>query len=327
VFLALVMAASTIPASGAAAGTRVEGVPQFSHVFLIIGENADYSHINASSAPYLSTVVRPQSAWLDNYYAATHWSQANYVALATGQFTSCEQHDGGTACHQNVDNIYHQLDQAGSSWKVWLEAGAGRCDGGGSSCTSDTPCPLSGFYTTGNPPILFDDIEGPGGVWSATTPSSECLANDVPAGTDTDPMGTFNGDLSLGAVPAFNTIIPNGCDDGDGSCAPVNDRIRQYDDFLAREVPLIEASPAFADNGVIIITYDEDQRMGGLAPHNGLGQGGHTVCAVISPMVVPGDYAAQTYAYSVLRTLQDGYGLAPYLGHAADVSALPVSWK
>lgn len=92
-------------------------------------------------------------------------------------------------------------------------------------------------------------------------------------------------------------------------------------------MPLIEASPAFANNGVIIITYDEDQRMGGLAPHNGLGQGGHTVCAVISPMVVPGDYSAQTFAHSVLRTLQDGYGLAPYLGHAADVSALPVSWK
>src|SRR5262245_22861712 len=37
-------------------------------------------------------------------------------------------------------------------------------------------------YTTGNPPILFDDIEGENGVWS-TTPSAQCLANDVPAGT------------------------------------------------------------------------------------------------------------------------------------------------
>ena len=107
---------------------------------------------------------------------------------------------------------------------MWLEAGAGRCDGGGSSCASDTACPLSGFYTTGNPPILFDDIEGPRGVWSATTPSNECLANDIPAGTDTDGMATFNADLAMGNVAAFNTIIPNGCDDGEASCAPVNDR-------------------------------------------------------------------------------------------------------
>jgi hypothetical protein len=28
--------------------------------------------------------------------AATHWSQANYVALVTGQFTACEQKDGAS---------------------------------------------------------------------------------------------------------------------------------------------------------------------------------------------------------------------------------------
>jgi hypothetical protein len=99
--------------------------------------------------------IRPHSAWLTNYYAATHWSQANYVALATRQFTGCEQKDGGIACHQNVDNAFHQLDQAGLSWKVWLEAGAAKCDtGSGGSCSSNTACPLAGFYTTGNPSDL-----------------------------------------------------------------------------------------------------------------------------------------------------------------------------
>ena len=43
-----------------------------------------------------------------NYYAATHWSQANYVALMSGQFNHCQQQDGGIACHQDVDNLYHQ---------------------------------------------------------------------------------------------------------------------------------------------------------------------------------------------------------------------------
>jgi hypothetical protein len=296
-------------------------------VFLIIGENTDYSHLTASNAPYLITNVEPRSAWLTNYYAATHWSQANYVAMVTGQFTSCEQADGGIACHQNVDNLYHQLDQARSTWQVWLDAGPGKCDGGGSTCASDTPCPLTGFYTTGNPPILFDDIEGPAGIWSPTTPSAECLANDIPAGTDADGMATFNADLAFGNVASFNTVIPNGCDDGEASCAPINDASTQFDDFLAREVPLIEASPAFGKDGVIIITYDEAQRMGGLAPHNGLGQGGHTVCAIISPLVTAGSYSAQTFAYSLLRTLQNGFAVSPYLGAAADVSALPVVWR
>jgi len=55
-------------------------------------------------------------AWLTQYYAATHWSQANYVALVSGQFTDCEQKDYGTLCHQDVDNLFHQLDVAYLTW-------------------------------------------------------------------------------------------------------------------------------------------------------------------------------------------------------------------
>jgi hypothetical protein len=320
--IALVCAAPALSAPG------LEGVPRFGHVFLIIGENTDYSHVNATNTPFLMGTVRPNSAWFDNYFSATHWSQANYVAMVTGQFTSCEQKDGGISCHQNVDNLYHRMDIAGLSWKVWLEAGAAKCDtGSGGSCSSNVACPLSGFYTTGNPPILFDDIEGPNGVWSPTTPSSECLANDIPAGTPSEGMSTFNSDLASGNVAAFNTVIPNGCDDGERNCAPVNNRYTQFDDFLATEVPLIEASPAFGRDGVIIVVYDESEKDNGQNPPGGLGDGGHTVCAVISPLVVPGDYSTLTYAYSMLRTLQDGFGLPGYLGAANQVSALPASWN
>ena len=328
--LAIGLSAAPPPASalGPTAAGGTEGVPGFGHVFLIIGENTDYDRLTATSAPYLTGTIRPEAAWLTSYDAATHWSQANYVALVTGQFNDCEQSDGGAACHQNVDNLFHQVDVAGLTWKVWLEAGTAKCDtGSGGSCTSDTPCPLTGFYATGNPPILFDDIEGPGGVWSPTTPSAECLADDVPAGTLADGMSTFNADLATGQVANFNVVIPNGCDDGESNCAPVNDRFTQFDDFLAREVPQIEASPAFGSNGVIIVTYDEDQRAGGIAAKNGLGSGGHVVCAIISPLAVPGSYAQQYYHYSVLRTIEDGFGLGGYLGAANSVTPITGIWQ
>jgi Phosphoesterase family len=300
-----------------AAGGRPDGVPRFGHVFVIIGENTDYQHVTATNMPYLMTTIRPSSAWFENYYSATHWSQANYVALTSGQFTACEQKDLGYACRDDVDNIFHQLDGAGMSWKVWLESGTAKCDtGSGGSCTSNDPCPLTGFYTTGNPPIDFTDIS-----------YDECLANDVPAGTADDGMVTFNSHLASGSVGDFNFVIPNGCDDGEANCKPVNDRHTQFDNFLAREVPLIESSPAFGQDGVIVILYDEDQRMGGLAAKNGLASGGHTPCALVSPLVRSGDYARTTYSYSVLRTIQDGFGLGPYLGSAAQVGALPVTWK
>jgi len=211
---------------------------------------------------------------------------------------------------------------------VWLDAAAGKCDtSAGGSCSSDTPCPLTGFYTTGNPPILFDNIEGPGGVWSATTPSAECLANDVPAGTPTDGMSTFNADLATGQVARFNMVIPNGCNDGEAVCKPVNDRYTQFDDFLAREVPKIEASPAFGADGVIIVVYDEDERAGGVAAKNALGSGGHVVCAIISPLAVPGSYDQLYFHYSLLRTLEDGFRLSGYLGSANAVSAISSIWR
>ncbi len=314
-------------ASAAAARASLEGVPSFGHVFLIIGENTTFSHLKMSNAPYLLGTIQPGSAWLTNYYGATHWSEANYVALVTGQFTRCEQQDLGIDCHQNVDNLFHQLDVAGLTWKVWLEAGTAKCDGGGHHCTSDTPCPLSGFYTTGNPPILFDDIEGPDGVWSPTTPSAECLANDVPAGTDADPMATFDAALASGDVPAFNVIIPNGCDDGEANCKPVNDRYTQFDDFLAQQVPQIEASPAFGSDGVIIVTYDEDERAGGLAKKHGFGSGGHVACAILGPQVALGRYDQEWYHYSLLRTLEDGFGLPAYLGDANAVIPINTIWQ
>jgi hypothetical protein len=304
-------------AQPSAAGGGADGVPRFGHVFVIIGENTDYQHLTATNAPYLMTTIRPSSAWFDNYYAATHWSQANYVALTSGQFTRCEQEDGGYACRDDVDNLFHQLDGAGMSWKVWLDAATGKCDtGSGGNCSSNEPCPLTGFYTTGNPPLDFTDIS-----------YAECLANDVPAGTPDDGMATFNADLASGNVPDFSFVVPNGCNDGEANCKPVNSRYTQFDDFLAREVPLIESSPAFGKDGVIVVTYDEDQRMAGVAPKNGLGSGGHTVCALISPLVRPGEYGATTYSYSVLRTIQDGFGVGPYLGSAANIGPLPVVWK
>lgn len=317
-----------LPASAQHPPVSQEGVPRFGHVFLIVGENTTYDHLTTANAPYLMGTIRPNAAWLTQYYAATHWSQANYVALVSGQFTNCEQHDYGVLCHQNVENLFHQLDLAQLSWKTWLEGGSAKCDtGSGGTCTSETACPLTGFYTTGNPAILFDDIEGTYGVWSATDPSQECLQNVIPAGDLKHPMGFFNEALANGQVANFNLILPNGCEDGEANCAPVHNRYTQFDDFLAREVSLIEHSPAFGPDDVIIVVYDEDERAGGLAQKNGFGEGGHVVCAILSGLAVPGDSNGIFYHYSLLRTLEDGFGLSGYAGYANDVTPINGIWR
>ena len=44
-----------------ASGTGLEGVPTFSNVFLIIGENTTYSQLSVGKAPYQETHLRPDA--------------------------------------------------------------------------------------------------------------------------------------------------------------------------------------------------------------------------------------------------------------------------
>src|SRR5881227_3296199 len=95
--------------SGQAAtpAARTEGVPAFGHVFTIIGENTELGQVNKTNAPYLIGTLKPTAAWLTDYFAVTHFSEANYAAMTSGQFTRCQQFDGSIAsCHQQTPNLF-----------------------------------------------------------------------------------------------------------------------------------------------------------------------------------------------------------------------------
>ena len=88
--------------SSASAADPDASVPHFDgNVFVIIGENTELGQINKSNAPFLIGQLQGDSAWLTNYFAVTHFSEANYAAMTAGQFTKCMQFDGSIAsCHQ-----------------------------------------------------------------------------------------------------------------------------------------------------------------------------------------------------------------------------------
>ncbi len=116
----------------------LEGVPAFGHVFLIVGENTAFSQVTPRNAPFLTGTVIPHNAWLTHYYGLTDGSLGDYAAMVSGQFVRCEQNNdfsftngdvpGQHACHQSVDNLFHQLDGGGISWQEWTESAANACD-------------------------------------------------------------------------------------------------------------------------------------------------------------------------------------------------------
>src|SRR5262245_554078 len=65
-------------------------------VFLIIGENLDYQAITARSAPFITQVLRPQSAWVVNFFGLSHGSLSDYIGLTSGQFNSCHEEGYGS---------------------------------------------------------------------------------------------------------------------------------------------------------------------------------------------------------------------------------------
>ena len=98
------------------------------------------------------------------------------------------------------------------------------------------------------------------------------------------------------------------------SCSPVFDRIKQGDLWLSSEIPMIQSSIAFQNNGVILITWDEGEG----------GVDGPIGAIVLSPLAKPGGYS-NTIHYthsSTLRSLQEIFGVTPLLGDAANATDL-----
>lgn len=96
---------------------------------------------------------------------------------------------------------------------------------------------------------------------------------------------------------------------------------------LGKEVPLIENSPAFGCNGVLIITFDEGISNQGPGSSKQFSGGGNVGFAVISPLVQPGVYPTAYNDYSFLRTLEDGFGISDHPANAATASPINTIWK
>jgi hypothetical protein len=140
-------------------------------------------------------------------------------------------------------------------------------------------------------------------------------------------MSTFNAALASGNVGAFNYIVPNECEDGHDNCKPQGNGIAQFDAFLAREVPLIEHSPAFGSDGVLIITFDEGTSNRGAGSSKQFNGGGNVVFAVLSPLARPTLDANPYDHYSLLRTLEDGFGIAEHPANAATADPINTIWR
>ncbi len=373
-FLALLtiaaIAASHPVASGAAAAAAK---PQ--HVFLIVLENEGYRLTFGPNSPavYLNELAR-KGALLENYYGIGHNSLDNYIALISGQAPNpitqgdcfyfvdfgpppVAMEDGqavGTGCvyPSNVPTIADQLDGK-KSWKAYMEdmgnipsresATCGHPNVGQKDNTQQAK--KGDQYASRHDPFVYFHkiIDDPSGC-AAHVVNLSALVTDL---------------QDIKTTPNYAFITPNLCHDGhDEPC--VDDEpggLISADRFLKTVVPEILNSPAYKEDGLLIVTFDEaDTDQGdvenfedccheprgpniksgavvvyydppGTEPDKApgiAGPGGGRIGAVLmSRYIAPGTKSDESYNhYSLLRSIEDFFDL-DHLGYAGQKGLKP----
>ena len=277
------------------AGVVATTLTNIQTVFLILMENANWTAVKGSaSAPYINNTLLPMSSYCEQYYTppGLPGSLPNYLWLEAGtNFGVLDSNDPAAHTFGSTNHLVTLLASAGMSWKAYQEN------------ISGTNCPAvsTGLYAAyHNPFVYFDDV---------ISGANNCLAH-------IRPFAELSSDLTSNSVARYNFITPNLCDDMHNSsgCATA-DRIRNGDDWLAGALPQILASPAYQNNGAVFITWDEGTG-GGLQGPIGM--------IVLSPLAKGGGYASTNrYSHaSTLRTMQEIFGVRPFLGGAVAAADL-----
>lgn len=271
-------------------------IPNFKHIVIIIFENREFeSVIGNSDAPYLNQLAQ-ENTLLTQYYAITHPSLPNYIALISGDTQGYTKNC--TNCPVSATNLADLIEQSGRSWMTYQESMPDDC------AASD---PDKQYVVRHNPFMYFTSI---------VNDKERCIAH-VEELSDLGPDATNN------QLADFIFITPNICNSGH-DCT-----IKTSDDWLKNTLPaLVNEFQAEGDDYLIVLTWDEGETKKSCCglPENA---GGRIATILISPQAKQGLQDDTPYTtYSLLRTISEAWGL-PLLGHAADegTAAILAPWK
>ncbi len=301
--LAAAVVASVGPSAvlGPAQTVSSSGAP---HVMVVMMENESESElIGNPEAPNVNALAR-QYGSATRSYAIGHPSLPNYLELISG--SNYGTTDDGTPSSEGISSgaqtLANQLQNAGYSWKAYMESMPGAGYTGG-----DSTCCGGQYYQHHNPFVYFPAVTSLSDFSSDMVPSTNMMS-----------------DLNSSNPPDFVWMTPNGTDDmHDGptnSDGDVNPSVG--DAWLGNFVSQVQSTNWYAQGGSIIIEWDEgaDSDSSGIG-HAGEGGGGHVVTLVVSAALRadPQQDSTPVNTAGVLRSIEGLYGL-PYLADAANAS-------
>jgi phosphatidylinositol-3-phosphatase len=220
--------------SSAAVRPVAAAVPTPAHVVVVMEENHSFSDIigNTSQAPYFNSLAS-QGALLTSYFAITHPSEPNYMALFAGNTfgltaDDCPVNEGSTA------NLGSELLGAGYTFKGYSE---------GLPSTGSTTCTSGNYARKHSPWINFSNV-----------PSADSL-----------PFSSFP--TNYANLPTLSFVIPNLEDDMH------NGTIQQADTWLNKNISAYATWAQTHDSLLIVTWDEDDYTENNQVPTIVVGQG------------------------------------------------------
>jgi hypothetical protein len=315
-------------------------------VAVINGSEVNISQQVAYATAYHNVLATPSGNNPD-----IHPSEPNYLWAEAGTnfgvLNDNDPYTGGT--NQNTSlHLSNLLTQAGKTWKSYQEDIDLTPNSSGQLTNVvlaqfDWFVPInsfSGVFAPGtsnayngsnqynyaakhNPMVFFTDTNG----GNNATPSN-------PLSSHYAPLQQLATDLANGTVADYNWITPDQYNDmhtalSAGYKGLTGDpaKILQGDDFLRQIVPVIMASNAYKNHGVIIIWWDESESDGVLGDKQD--DFTHTIGEIVISDRAHANVHGLPYASPVnfthssdLRTMQNIFHVGPYLDDAASATDL-----
>jgi hypothetical protein len=263
--------------------TPIPPIPAFKHIVIIVFENKEFGIVIGNPRMAYFNQLAREYTLLTQYYAITHPSLPNYLAMIGGDTfgirRNCEN------CFIQAPNLTDFLEAGGYTWKTYQE-------------NMPRPCFLGStlkYAQKHNPFIYFDSIR---------LDPQRCQ-NIVP-------LTELYTDLEHHTLPNFAFITPDLCHSAHDCGLEVADAWLK--ELLSVLWPKLES---WGDPYLIVLTWDEGQ-----GKHSCCGlpeeAGGRVATVLISPQARRGFQDNTPYThYSLLKTILTAWNL-PLLGHAAD---------
>jgi phospholipase C len=261
---------------GGSSAQAAAGVPTPDHTVVVVFENHAYNQVIGSSSAPYINSLKTNGAGLSASYALTHPSQPNYFALFSGATQGITDDSCYTPGFSSQPNLASELIAAGKTWGSYNE---------GLPSQGSTTCSSGDYARKHNPWFGFSNVP---------TSTAKTFAQ-------------FPSDYST--LPQVSFVVPDLCSDMH-DCS-----VSTGDTWLKNNLSAY-ATWAKTHNSLLVVTFDEDNRLAG----------NKIPTVLYGQQVTPGSTSSTTYNhYDVLRTIEDMHGL-PHAGNAASGKDITGIW-